>query len=236
MQRILITGANRGIGLELTRQALEGPGARVFAACRSPQRASQLQNLAARHRDSLRLLQLDINDESAINSAAASVRESVSGLDLLFNNAGIYPKEPHKSLSLGQLRGADVAEVVTTNSVGPLLVTQAFRHLLRSGDRPRVIMVSSQMGSLRLAAAGSYGYRMSKAAMNMAARLLSLEGEMRGIITIAAHPGWVSSDMGGPGAPISPAESAAALMQLADGLTSADNGRFVLWDGSELDW
>ena len=128
------------------------------------------------------------------------------------------------------------AEVITTNAVGSLIVTQAFRQLLASGANPRAVMISSGLGSVTNATGGSYAYRMSKAAMNMAARALSRDDAMRGIITITTHPGWVQTDMGGPEAAITPAQSAAGLRSLIARLTDADNGKFFLYDGTELPW
>ena len=236
MQRILITGANRGIGLELVRQYLRDGDVQVFAACRNPQHAQQLQELENLYAGLLRIVQIDINDETSIKNAVDTLAAQVDGLDLLINNAGIYPKGAHQSFHLGQLSAADVSEVVTTNSVGPLMVTQAFRQLLQNGDQPRVVMISSGLGSLTSATGGSYGYRMSKAAMNMAARVLSHDSAMNGIITITTHPGWVQTDMGGPAAPTTPTESATGLKAHFSRLTCDDNGKFLLYDGTELDW
>ena len=236
MQKILITGANRGIGLELVRQYLQYHDVLIFAACRKPEYADQLNSVAEQNSGRLRVLQMDINDETSIDAAVQSVAAQVEGLDLLINNAGIYPKGDHQSFTLGQLSAADVGEVVVTNSVGPLMVTQACRHLLGRGQRARVVMISSGMGSISGAAGGSYGYRMSKASMNMASRILAMDGAMGDIITVTTHPGWVQTDMGGPAAELSPSESAAALVRLIGRLTPSDNGRFFRWDGVELDW
>ena len=236
MQRILITGANRGLGLELTRQYLRDGDALVFATCRNPDRAEQLEALAAEHPGSLHVMRLDINDESTIGAAADAVSETVDGLDLLINNAGIFPRDGHRSRVLGELSARDVGEVVTTNAVGPLIVSQVFRQLLQRGVNPRLVMISSGMGSISGASGGAYAYRMSKAAMNMAARVLAMDSAMDGIVVITTHPGWVQTDMGGPSAAITPAQSAAGLRGLIRRLTVDDNGRFFLWDGSELDW
>ena len=236
MQNILITGANRGLGLELTRQYLSDDATQIFATCRNPERAEQLAALAAHNGDRIRILRLDVSDETAIDAARKSVAEGVNGLDLLINNAGIFPKDGHQSHDLGNLSAADVGEVITTNAVGALIVTQAFRQLLSNGGNPRVVMISSGLGSISGAGGGSYAYRMSKAAMNMAARALAMDSAMGGIITITTHPGWVQTDMGGPSAAITPAQSAAGLRALIGQLTDADNGKFFLYDGSELAW
>lgn len=236
MQSILITGANRGLGLELTRQYLNDGDVKIFAACRNPERAQQLGELANLYAGLIRVVQMDVNDESSIDAAVNTIAAEVSALDLLINNAGMFPKGDHQSRNLGELSAHDVGEVVTTNAVGPLIVTQSFRQLLLNGDNPRVVMISSGMGSVTRATGGSYAYRMSKAAMNMAARVLALDSAMEGIITITTHPGWVQTDMGGPSATLTPTQSASGLRKLINHLTSADNAKFFLYDGTELEW
>ncbi len=236
MERILITGANRGIGFELVRQYVADGDVRVFAACRHPDRAEQLNALTKHHAEQVRMLQLDINDSASIDAAVKTLEAEVAGLDLLINNAGIFPKGEHQSRNLGALSADDLAEVIMTNSVGPLMVTQACRHLLKKGNQPRVVMISSAMGSLGAASGGSYAYRMSKAAMNMAARVLAQDSAMSGIVTVTTHPGWVQTDMGGSAAALTVQESASGLKKLISGLTPADQGKFYRWDGLEHIW
>ena len=234
MERILITGANRGIGLELVRQYVQNGDVRVFAGCRQPDRAAALHELAREHPQQARVIQLDIDDGASIAASVKTVAAESETLDLLINNAGIFPKDAaHQSRELGQLAAADVAGVIATNAVGPLIVTQAYRQLLKKAVNPRVVMVSSSMGSLSTAAGDAYAYRMSKAAMNMAGRSLAQDSAMSGIITIMTHPGWVQTDMGGPKAAITTQESASGLKKLISRLTPASNGRFYLWDGTE---
>ena len=233
MQTILITGANRGIGLALTRQLLQDD-ARVFATCRAPERADDLNALAQHHPERLTILQLDVNDEASIESAVASVAAKTDALDLLINNAGIGGDDSGRIL--GQLTAAEVSHVITTNAVGPLILTQACRDLLTTGDNPRVVMISSGLGSLQRTSGTSYAYRMSKAAMNMAARVLAFDSAMTGITTVTMNPGWVQTDMGGPSAALTPEESGSALRTLIKRLTPADNGKFFQYDGSELPW
>ena len=204
MQTILITGANRGIGLELTRQLLKDDS-RVFATCRAPENADTLNKLAREHPDRVTVLQMDVNDEASISAAAMKVAAKTDALDLLINNAGIGGDEAGRVM--GQLTASEVSHVMATNAVAPLIVTQAFRHLLQQGDNPRVVMISSGMGSLQRAGGSSYAYRMSKAAMNMAARVLAFDGAMAGITTVTMNPGWVQTDMGGPSASLKPEES-----------------------------
>ncbi len=236
MQRILITGANRGIGFELLRQYIEHSDDFVFASCRNPQQAEQLKELAERFPEQIRVLRLDINNEASIAVALDKIADQTNGLDLLINNAGIHPQGQHQSRNLGQLSIADVSQVLTTNAVCPLILTQACRKLLKAGDNPRVVMISSGMGSLTNARGDTYAYRMSKAAMNMAARVLAFDQAMAGIITVAVHPGWVQTDMGGPSATLTPQESASGLRALSDQLTGDHNGKLYRYDGNEMDW
>lgn len=233
MITILITGANRGIGLALTRQLLQD-NARIFATCRAPERAGDLNELAQRHAKRVTVLQLDVNEGASIASAVKAVAAETDALDLLINNAGIGGDDSGRIF--GQLTATEVSHVITTNAVSPLILTQACRELLKNGDNPRVVMISSGMGSLQRTGGTSYAYRMSKAAMNMAARVLAFDSAMTGITTVTMNPGWVQTDMGGPSAALKPEESASALRKLIKRLTPADNGLFFQYDGGELPW
>jgi len=234
MQSILITGANRGIGFELTRQFLQQGDAHIFATCRRPERADALNELAREYAGRVTVLQLDINDEASISAVVKAVAAKTDALDLLINNAGIGGDEGGRIM--GQLTATEVSHVIGTNAVAPLILTQACCDLLKKGDNPRVVMISSGMGSLQRAGGSSYAYRMSKAAMNMAARVLAFDSAMTGITTIAVNPGWVRTDMGGPSASLAPDFSARSLLRLIKGLSTADNGKFFQYDGSELPW
>ena len=234
MQSTLITGANRGIGLALAQQILANGSDRVFATCRNPEAADELNELARLHTGRVHILQLDVDDANSIQRAVESVGSEAASLELLINNAGVSGSQ--RARDMGKLDAAQVSQVLTTNAVAPVIVTQAFRGLLKRAANPRVVMISSGMGSIAGASGGAYAYRMSKAAMNMAARILSLDSAMAGIITVTVAPGWVRTDMGGASASLSPEASASAVMALANGLGGADNGRFYRYDGSELEW
>lgn len=234
MINILITGANRGIGYELTRQYLEQGDARVFATCRAPDRADALKDLARNHPNRVTIVPLDINDEASINAAVEAVAAEADALDLLVNNAGISGDQAGSTM--GQLTATEAGRVITTNAVGPLIVTQALRDLLKRGRNPRVVMISSGRGSLQGARGDGYAYNMSKAAMNMAARVLALDAAMAGIITVTVAPGWVKTDMGGPNAALTAEESVKGLRSLIGGLTADDSGKFFRYDGSEAAW
>ena len=234
MQNILITGANRGIGLALVEEYLSAGSSRVYATCRNPEGAQALNSLAQASPEDLQILQLDVNDAASIERAVSAIADEAGSLDVLINNAGVSGGDSGRNM--GQLDAAQVAAVITTNAVAPLILTQSCRDLLKQAGNPRVVMISSGMGSLSAAGGNAYAYRMSKAAMNMAARVLSLDDAMAGITTVTIAPGWVRTDMGGPSASLAPEESASALLAVIQRLDDSDNGRFYRYDGTELDW
>jgi NAD(P)-dependent dehydrogenase (short-subunit alcohol dehydrogenase family) len=218
---LLVTGANRGLGLELVRQ-YAAAGWRVHAACRRPDRAAGLDRL----RGEIVLHRLDVTDAGQI----AALRAAIGGesLDLLVNNAGIRLRFGHN----------DVEEWMTTlrvNAVAPLQVTEQLLDRLQPGGM--VVNMSSRLGSIaENNASDSWAYRASKAALNMVTRSLAVELAARRIIVVSLTPGWVRTDMGGPSAPLSPPESVAALRQVIGRLTLADSGRFFNHEGKELPW
>ena len=233
MQRILITGSNRGIGLALVKTYLEQGDVQIFATARTPSNAADLQQLA--ESNPITILPLDLDDPDSIARLAQTLQAQTNGLDVLFNNAGIFPDEA-RSRQFGTLEQTAVAQVITTNSVGPLMLTQALVDLLQQGTNPRVLNVSSQMGSIARAGTSGLAYRMSKAAMNMSAKVLANILQTEGITVVTTHPGHVATDMGGMGAPVTPIESAQGLVALANRLSAADSGKFYDYKGAELPW
>lgn len=236
--RAFITGANRGLGLELTRQYLER-GDDVFAAARQPADAAELQTLLGQYADKLHLITLDVTDEASITAAAEAVAAATDGLEVLVNNAGIYPHagsgDAHQRL--GQLTHADATETLQVNAVGPLLVSQALLPLLRAGRKGRIISISSGQGSLTWKATGDpYHYSASKAALNMYMRSLAVEIGHMGLISILVDPGWMRTDMGGDHATQDPADSARGIIRLAEQLHAEENGSFVTWSGQPVPW
>ncbi len=232
MQRILITGANRGVGLELVRQCL-ARGGRVFAGCRQPQRSDALLKLAEIAKPNLTLVQLDVTDERSLDEARKQVGSSVEALDLLFNNAAINLGDEQ----LTHVSAAKLAETLRVNAIGPLLVAQRFFDLLQAGDSPRLVNVSSEAGSItRMRHFRGYGYYGSKAALNMYTKSLSLDPNLSGVTVIALHPGWVRTDMGGPMATLSGEESARKILAVVDRLTPQDTGKFYTYTGDEYPW
>ena len=227
--RVFITGANRGLGLELVRQYLD-QGARVFAGAREPH-SQELLQLLQKHPAQLSLIPLEVTRAPEVQAAVATVQAQVSGLDLLINNAGIGSR----GIGLGKYESDIMLKVLHVNAVAPILIGQAFLQLLRNGHTPKLVNISSQVGSFGWNHSGmSPLYAASKAALNMYTR--SLSREATGLITIAVHPGWVQTDMGGNTAPLTPQESVQHLRTLFARLTPADNGQFFNYDGKPHPW
>jgi NAD(P)-dependent dehydrogenase (short-subunit alcohol dehydrogenase family) len=238
MEHVLITGANRGLGFEFTRQYLER-GAQVFAACRQPAAALSLRTLQTQYPQRLGIVMLDVSDAGAIQAAHEAVQARTESLDLLINNAGIYSShgsdEPPERL--GTLAFEDALTVLRVNAVAPLLVAQQFLGLLRAAPGAKLVNISSGYGSVSANTGGfPYYYSASKAALNMFMRTLATDAGRWGIITVLLDPGWVSTDMGGPGAPLTPKRAVTAMLRLIDALTLRHNGRFLTWQGGEQDW
>ena len=236
--RAFITGANRGLGLELTRQYLER-GDQVFAACRQPDAAADLQQLHQQYADRLVLLPLDVTNDASIAAAVRTVQGSTDALDVLINNAGVYPHagsgDAHQRL--GQLTHDDAIETMQVNAIGPLLVAQALLPLLRAGIKGRILSMSSGQGSLTWKATGDpYHYSASKAALNMYMRSLAAEIGHQGLISVLVDPGWMRTGMGGDTATQEPTDSARGIIRLAEQLHAEENGSFVTWQGQPVPW
>ena len=233
MKRILITGANRGVGLELARQCVSR-GDRVFAGCRSLEKAGALEQIAEKYPSQLTILPLEVTDEASIAESVARVAADVEALDILFNNAAAnFGDEP----GLSAVKAETLLKATHINAVGAVLVAQGFIDLLQKGIEPKLVNISSEAGSITgMTHFRGYHYYGSKAAMNMYTRALAWDPETRGITVVAMHPGWVRTDMGGSNAHLSPKQSVAGLLKVTDGLTTGDNAKFYTWEGSELPW
>lgn len=230
MKRVVITGANRGIGLELARQLL-ARGDAVLATARDAN-APALVELAKRHPERLRIFALDVSAPASIDAFAAAIGDEP--IDVLINNAAITGNQG----SLQSFSMEDALKVYATNAVGPVLLTRALRGNLRRGSAPRVAHITSGMGSIgENTSGGWYAYRMSKAALNMASKCLALEFEREGILSAVINPGWVKTDMGGAGAPTEVHESAAGILRTIDGMTVPRSGAFLDYRGDrEIGW
>lgn len=232
--KALITGANRGIGLALTRHLLRR-GERVFATCRNPAAATSLHDLSSDYGSLLSVVQLDVTDPASIDASFEAVSELTGALDLLISNAGV--KLPDDDDHIGTLKMDEMLRIFAVNSIGSILVCQRYLNLLEAGESPRVVSISSLWGSLTAYERGMlYTYSASKAALNMMMRRFALETRARGIIAVVIQPGWVMTDMGGPGAEITPDESVSGMLRVIDGLTMQDSGSFFGWDGREVPW
>ncbi len=232
MKRILVTGANRGLGLEFVRQYLE-TGERVFACCRDPDAADALQRLVAEHSARASVHALDVTRGEQLLPLIQELSLRESALDVLINNAGVMPTGER----FGHLDPQVMLDTYQVNAVAPLMLTQALLPLLREGQRPRVIHISSALGSIaRCDAPRSFSYNASKTALNMLMKLSSIELWEQGVLSLAVSPGWVSTDMGGPNAELTPAQSVGSLLQLIEGLRAADNARFVDRHGKDIPW
>jgi NAD(P)-dependent dehydrogenase (short-subunit alcohol dehydrogenase family) len=227
MPSVLITGANRGLGLCLV-QKFSAEGWQVFAAERTPT-ASQR---ALPHVNSV---SLDVQDPDSIAGAARSVAELSGGLDVLINNAAVNPRPDYDSL-LGELDFSAMQLAYDVNALGPLRVIEGLLPLLERGQRKLVVNVSSEAGSLRHSWRDrSYGYCMSKAALNMQTTILDRALKSRGFNVLALHPGWMRTDMGGQDAHLDPVESAEGIYQVVH-TASAATPRFLQHDGKEFPW
>ena len=230
MSHCLVTGANRGIGLEFVRQLL-ARGDRVVAACRQPGRALELTRLAGAHPGHLRVLPLALPDTRSIAELVREIGEPGFALDLLINNAGRLVSGER----FGSIEAQALADSFATNAQGPLLLTQALAPLLAPGAK--VANLSSRLGSIEATAAfGTPSYAISKAALNMATRQLALALAPREVVVVALSPGWVRTDMGGASAPLAPADSARAMLALAGRLAARDSGRFLDLEGNPIPW
>jgi NAD(P)-dependent dehydrogenase (short-subunit alcohol dehydrogenase family) len=232
-KRILITGASRGLGLGLVRLWLEA-GHRVVALAREPERSAGLRELVSRHGDLLLWRACDVADEASVEAARAAVESRCEALDVLVNNAGVYgPRgDTLETLDMGEMQ-----RVFEVNALGALRVTRAFRPLLARGEQPRVALMSSLMGSIEdNGSGGSWAYRLSKAALNMAGRNLAHELSATGILTVVLHPGWVRTDMGGAGAPLGIEEAVADLAATIERAGPEQDGRFLDRQGVPLPW
>lgn len=228
MTSILVTGANRGIGLEFVRQYAK-EGARVFACCRKPGKAKELSAVAEASRGGVSLHALDVTDGNAIAALAHALRKET--LDVLINNAGIdgtpEGKEIDDSLWISVFR---------VNSIAPYRMARAFHDMLRKSRAPKIVTISSRLGSIGLSNGYAMDYGASKAAANYVMHALAARWGSDGFVCVALSPGWVKTDMGGEGAPLTPQQSVGGMRKVIAGLNPAQNGKFLGYRGEELPW
>lgn len=229
MPTVFITGANRGLGLEMARQYV-ADGWRVLAGCRDPDKAEALRALG--NGRGVDIHALDVSDLGQVDALAG--RLSGTAIDLLINNAGVLGGHDHQGF--GDIDYDIWEEVLRVNLLAPVKVAEAFADHVAASERKTMAFLSSQLGGIANAGGGFYMYGTSKAALNMAVKSMAVDLKPRGIAVVATHPGWVQTDMGGAGADITPQASVSGLRRVFDSVGPADSGRFVRYDGVELPW
>ena len=231
MPTVLVTGANRGLGLEFARQ-YAAEGWQVFAACRAPKVAKDLQKIAAESGRRTRVIEMDVTDAASVKAAAAGLKDEA--IDLLLNNAGVGGPSGQR---IGNLDYAAWARVLDTNTLGPMRVVEAFIDNVARSDQKRIVTITSGMGSLEdNTSGGSYAYRSSKAAVNMVVRSLALDLKPRGVTCVVMNPGWVRTDMGGSRGTLAPEESIKAMRSVIASLKPEDSGKFLNYTGKPYPW
>lgn len=227
----VVTGANRGIGLELARSAARR-GHRVFAACRHPDRAHLLHALVAEN-PHVTIVELHVDQAASVEALAQEL--DGTPIDVLINNAGTMGP-PGAEQSVDTMRFEGWADTFAVNTIAPVRILYALRDNLERSGLAKAVTITSQMGALAVDMPFALAYSASKAAVNKAMRLLAPEYAKRDIIVSLIHPGWVRTDMGGPDADISAEESAAGIWSVIDALCADDAGSFYSWNGSPHPW
>jgi NAD(P)-dependent dehydrogenase (short-subunit alcohol dehydrogenase family) len=227
--QVLVTGANRGIGLEFVRQYADN-GYRVIACCRDPRKAVSLNALAAASNARISVHALDVSDFGQIERLALALKDE--SIDILINNAGFYPQS-----SFGSIDYSDWDKAFHINAMAPMKMVQSFIKHIASSRLRKVVTLSSKMGSIAdNGSGGSYIYRTSKVAVNMVMKSLSIDLKPLRIAATTLHPGWVKTNMGGSNALITMGVSVAGMRAVIDQLTTDNAGKFIAYDGQEIPW
>jgi NAD(P)-dependent dehydrogenase (short-subunit alcohol dehydrogenase family) len=226
MPTVLITGANRGIGLNLAR-LYAADGWKVIGTARKPSAASDLAAVAGDVSDEI----LEVTDRAAIKALAVKLKGEP--IDVLFNNAGVIGRN---SATLGQIDADELRETLMTNVYAPILIAEAFTANVIASGQKKMAFLSSKLGSIALNGGGRYSYGASKAALNMACKSLAGDLRSQGVIILPLHPGHVATDMGGAGAPVTPLASASGLKRVVEAATRAESCRFQDYLGEEIPW
>lgn len=226
--QILITGTNRGIGLEFVKQYAAN-GWNVIACCRDPQSATALQNVASKYRN-VQIIALDVADFTQIDAVALQLKGQK--IDVLLNNAGVYPES-----SLGDVDFDDWTTAFKINTMAPFKMAEAFLPHVAASQLKKIATLSSKMGSLDdNTSGGSYIYRTSKAAVNMVMKSLAIDLKGYNIAVVTLHPGWVQTDMGGPNGLIDTQTSVTGLRKVIAELSLSSSGKFIAYNGNEIAW
>jgi NAD(P)-dependent dehydrogenase (short-subunit alcohol dehydrogenase family) len=234
--KILVTGANRGLGLEFVSQYLNR-GEEIIATCRNPEGSTNLQRLIPDFGSNLRIFKMDVRNQKSINDAYEVIKENYDSLDVLINNAGIISGGKSRYHALGELYTENISKVFQINSIAPVLVLEKFFSLLKKGNNPKVVNISSRMGSITLKSGTStYSYDASKAALNMFTKALAPRLRREKISILVLHPGWVKTDMGTDRATLYPKESIEGMIKVINGIKLSNSGKFIDWEGKEVPW
>lgn len=232
MNTVLITGANRGIGLEFARQ-YAADGWQVVACCRQPQQAEALNRLADQYKDQFSIHRLDVRELAEIDQLSHKLQDLP--IDILINNAGVYPHAQNGEFD--RISYDDWMEAFRVNTFAPLKMVEALIEQIACSQLKIVATITSKMGSIvDNQRGGSYIYRSSKAAVNMVVKSLAIDLQPRGIIAVLLHPGWVQTDMGGRGALISTKQSVTGMKSILGRVTHSDTGKFIAYDGQHIPW
>lgn len=232
MNTVLITGANRGIGLEFARQ-YAADGWQVVACCRQPQQAEALNRLADQYKDRFSIHRLDVRELAETDQLSHKLQDLP--IDILINNAGVYPHAQNGEF--GRISYDDWMEAFRVNTFAPLKMVEALVEQIACSQLKIVATITSKMGSIAdNQRGGSYIYRSSKAAVNMVVKSLAVDLQPRGIIAVLLHPGWVQTDMGGRDALISTKQSVTGMKSILGRVTHSDTGKFIAYDGQHIPW
>ena len=233
MNTILITGANRGIGLEMAKQYSQD-GWQVLACCRKISNVNNLQELAHSTNNQVKIFQLDVVDDKSVHALAQQIKDTP--VDILMNNAGVYgPQEA----TFGSVSNVAIAwlNVFNINAISPLRIAEAFLKNVTNSRVKIIANMSSAMGSITENAEGkNYIYRSSKAALNAVTKSLALDLQPHGVTVVSLHPGWVQTDMGGPNALLDVQTSVQGIKKVLSTLSLKDTGNFLRYDGAAIAW
>ena len=230
MTNVLVTGANRGLGLGFVKNYL-GKNVNVVGTTRDLKSSKELLAIKERFPNNLEIFELDLLKESAGYTLANFLGDKP--IDILINNAGVGSSNQH----LQAVSPKPWLEMLKVNLIAPLMVTQSIIDNVKKGSDKKIYFLSSQLGSIAdNTSGGMYMYRSSKTGLNQVVKSLSVDLKPQGITVVSLHPGWVKTDMGGPNAPVSIDESIEGMMQVIDSTDIRDTGRFLNYDGKELPW
>ena len=231
MNTILITGTNRGIGLELTKIFAENNWD-VIACCRNPKKADKLTALSKQYKN-IMIHKLDVEDFNDIENLKETLKKTK--IDILLNNAGIYGGQ--KGQFFGKIDYKSFKNTFKVNTLAPLKICETFIEQIKNSDKKTVAIITSMMGSISLNKDGKeFIYRVTKCAANMVVKCLANELQNDEVTVLAIHPGWVKTDMGGKDAPVTPEESAKGIYNILTKADKSTTGKFLDFQGDELPW